>query len=218
MTDSFFDLEEFQASLRETPLLEEDAGGDPLLLFTRWYNEMEKARIYQPTAMTLATVSPDGQPSLRAVLLKEYGDDGFLFFTNYESKKARELDLNPRVALLFYWRELGRQIRIQGTAEKTDSDKSYEYFVTRPRKSQIAAWASAQSQVTPSREEMDRLFAEVEERFKGEDPLPLPPFWGGYCVTPTSYEFWQERESRYHDRLLYSWAAEGGWNLLRLNP
>lgn len=210
-------LAEYRESLRNRPLLEAEAGGDPLALFRRWFEEMQKAEIHEPTAMTLATTSVKGTPSARIVLLKEYGDEGFLFFTNYESRKGVELDRNPRAALLFYWRELGRQIRIEGGVTKTSVEKSYEYFATRPRESQIGAWASAQSEAVSSREEMDRIYAETEKRFEGQNPLPLPPFWGGYCVTPTSYEFWQQRLGRYHDRLLYTRENEG-WRVTRLNP
>ncbi len=198
--------------------MEMDLTEGPLPLFQKWYEEMERAEIFQPTAMTLTTVSKESQPSARVVLLKEFGEQGFLFFTNYESRKGREIESNPHVALLFYWRELGRQVRIQGKVEKTDTKKSYEYFATRPRGSQIAAWASAQSRSVGSREEMDRIYIETEKRFEGVDPVPLPPFWGGYRVVPTSVEFWQERMSRYHDRLLFSQNQEGGWDIQRLNP
>ncbi|MCB9784583.1 MAG: pyridoxamine 5'-phosphate oxidase [Candidatus Omnitrophica bacterium] len=218
MTDPNFDLNRFRETLRETPLLEDEAGHDPFQLFARWYNEMEKAEIFQPTAMTLATVSEEGRPSARVVLLKEYGEEGFVFFTNYESRKGRELAATPHAALLFYWRELGRQIRIEGRVEKTDSETSFQYFASRPRGSQIGAWASAQSDTVESREEMDQRYREVEEKFRNEDPLPLPPFWGGYRLVPSRFEFWQERASRYHDRLVYDRIQENSWSLSRLNP
>lgn len=194
-----------------------DATDDPFPLFDRWFEEARDAGLYLHEAMNLATASADGVPSSRQVLLKEWGpDQGFVFYTNYDSRKAAELDTNPRAALLFHWATLHRQIRIEGRAERVGHEQSEAYHTTRARGSQIAAWASKQSAEIPGRAALERQFREREEEFAGRD-VPLPPFWGGYRLIPERIEFWQGRANRMHDRLLYR-AVRDGWEVVRLSP
>jgi pyridoxamine 5'-phosphate oxidase len=197
------------------PLRESDLAGDPVEQFRRWFDEARASGALQPEAMTPATA--DGRPSARMVLLKSWGAEGFGFHTSYGSRKARELDENARAALVVYWPELGRQVRVEGTVEKVTRDESEAYFRTRPRGSRIAALASEQSSVLGSREELEKRYAEVERQYEGTDEIPLPERWGGYRVRPESIEFWQHREHRLHDRLRYARAREG-WVVERLAP
>ena len=189
---------------------------DPIRQFQRWYQQAVDARLPEPNAMSLATVDADGQPSLRTVLLKLYDADGFVFFTNYESRKARQMDVNDRVALLFPWVALARQVKILGRAARIPTAESLRYFMTRPRGSRIGAWSSPQSQVISSRSLLEEKVAEMKRRF-GDGEIPLPHFWGGYRVVPSSIEFWQGRESRLHDRFRYDRAADE-WRIARLAP
>jgi pyridoxamine 5'-phosphate oxidase len=189
---------------------------DPVAQFQRWYQQVIDARLPEPNAMSLATVDADGQPSLRTVLLKLYDADGFVFFTNYESRKARQMDGNDRVALLFPWVALARQVKILGRAARIPTGESLKYFVTRPRGSRIGAWSSPQSQVISSRSLLEEKVAEMKRRF-GDGEVPLPHFWGGYRVVPDSVEFWQGRDSRLHDRFRYTREADG-WRIERLAP
>lgn len=205
------------SGIDEAALAEEDAGRDPVLLFDRWFTDARDAGIYLYEAMTLATATPDGAPSARQVLLKDYGPDGFVFYTNYESRKALELAANPRAALLLHWPTLHRQVRIEGTVERTSPETSAAYHRTRPRASRIAAWASAQSAEVSGRAELERRFRERNAEFRRDD-IPLPPFWGGYVVKPVRIEFWQGRANRLHDRILYRRGAAGGWEIVRLSP
>lgn len=198
-------------------LSETDVRPDPVAQFAFWFEEAIASQMLEPNAMTLATASPDGRPSARTVLLKDYGNQGFTFFTNYESQKGVELAANPRAALLFTWLELQRQIRIEGRVEKIEAETSLAYFQSRPRESQIGAWASPQSQVIQSREALIKREDEVQVKFSGLDKLPLPPNWGGYRVIPEVFEFWQGRLSRLHDRILYTREGEG-WKIERLAP
>jgi len=193
------------------------AGRDPIALFGTWFADATRAGLLLPEAMTLATASPDGLPSARMVLLKSFGDDGFVFFTNYGSRKASELDGNPRAALLFHWAALQRQIRIEGPTSRISAEDSFAYFRTRSRGSQIGAWASDQSAVLDSRDTLEARVRQLEDEYRGNDEIPLPPFWGGYRLVPQRIEFWQGRANRLHDRLLYH-RADPGWRVERLYP
>ena len=197
-------------------LAETDAGPDPLVLFGRWYEAAIESGTPLPEAMTLATASPDGRPSARMVLLKGFGDDGFVFYTNYSSRKAEELDANPRAALAFHWPSLERQVRIEGRVERTSEEDAAAYFSTRPRDSRIGAWASPQSRTVASRSELEEMARRADREFRGGE-VPLPPFWGGYRVIPDAIEFWQGRPGRLHDRLLYERRTDG-WKRTRLAP
>jgi pyridoxamine 5'-phosphate oxidase len=196
------------------PFLERDLAGDPFAQFAVWFEEAA-AVVDAPEIMTLATATPGGQPSARMLLLKEHGPDGFVFYTGYESRKGRELAENPRAALVFYWRPLGRQVRVEGDVERLTAAESEAYFRTRPLLSRYGAWASQQSEVIPARETLDRRFDEAAERY-GED-VPLPGHWGGYRLRPHTIEFWQHRDSRLHDRLRYRLSGET-WIVERLSP
>lgn len=197
-------------------LRESEADSDPLRLFTGWLQDASGAGLEEPHAMTLATVSGDGTPSARVVLLKGCDERGFVFYTNYRSRKARELDRNPRAALVFYWPELERQVRVAGTVERTTREETEVYFATRPRGSQLGAWASEQSIVVSGREELDMRLRLCLQRFDGRD-IPAPPHWGGFRLRPSSIEFWQGRQDRMHDRLLYT-RTDDGWRRQRLAP
>lgn len=199
-------------------LHEDDAGADPVALLRRWMADAVEADLYDPTAMVVSTVATDGAPASRMVLCKEIEDDGALvFFTNYESDKGRQLAARADVAVLFPWHPLQRQVRVSGTATRVPAGESDDYFATRPRPSQLGAWASPQSQPVGSREELDAQLAEVEQRYDGTD-VPRPPYWGGYRVAPATIEFWQGRKGRLHDRLLYVRRADGSWSRTRLAP
>lgn len=189
---------------------------DPFEQFGIWMTEALDAQMPDPTAMTLSTVDAKNRPSARVVLLKEFSNAGFVFFTNYESKKSRDLRSNPNSSLHFFWPELERQISILGTADKIAAEESEAYFKTRPVDSQIGAWASKQSSVLASRSVLEKWVAELKEKFEGRD-IPLPDFWGGYRVTPVNLEFWQGRRSRLHDRICYE-LVDGKWEISRLSP
>jgi pyridoxamine 5'-phosphate oxidase len=189
---------------------------DPLDLFRAWFEAARRAGIFLPEAMTLATATADGRPSARMVLLKGAGEDGFVFFTNYESRKAEELEANPRAALVFHWAILERQVRIEGTVRRIPQDRSHAYFETRARGSRLGAWASLQSRPLPDRAELEARYREIEARY-GDDPVPCPPHWGGYRVVPDALEFWQGRMSRLHDRFRWTRAGEA-WTVERLYP
>jgi pyridoxamine 5'-phosphate oxidase len=190
---------------------------DPFRQFEQWFEQAIDSGIPEPNAMSLATVAESGQPWLRTVLLKLFDERGFVFFTNYGSRKAEQLESNPKVALLFPWVALGRQVKITGDAEKIPMAESLKYFATRPRGSQIGAWASPQSQVITSRSLLEAKFDEMKRKFS-EGHIPLPSFWGGYRVTPDTIEFWQGRENRLHDRFMYTRADDGNWHIERLAP
>ena len=197
-------------------LTEADAHDDPMQQFSVWFGEALKSELLDTNAMTLATASRDGGPSARIVLLKGFDDAGFVFFTNYESAKARDLDSNPRACLLLFWAALERQVRVTGRVSKTSAQESDTYFQSRPFESQIGAWASAQSRTLNGRAALEARYAELAAKYAG-GPVPLPPFWGGYRVAPETIEFWQGRKSRLHDRLLYT-KHDGGWARSRLAP
>jgi pyridoxamine 5'-phosphate oxidase len=189
---------------------------DPMDLFAEWFREAENAGVEVPETMTLATADSDGAPSARMVLLKGADEEGFAFYSGYVSRKAGELERNPRAALVFYWRPLGKQVRVEGRVERVSEAESAAYFATRPRGSQIAAWASQQSEPLVSREDLDRRYAELERDYEGRD-VPLPPHWGGFRLRPESIEFWQHRDNRLHDRIRYTRAREG-WRSELLSP
>jgi pyridoxamine 5'-phosphate oxidase len=197
-------------------LSREELAASPFLQFEQWYTQAIDSGIPEPNAMTLATVDAGGQPSVRTVLLKLYDEQGFVFFTNYESDKAHQIAANPQVALLFPWVALGRQVRITGQAAKIPLHESAAYFATRPRGSQIGAWASPQSQVITTRSLLDIKFDEIKRRF-ASGKVPLPDFWGGYRVVPRAIEFWQARSERLHDRFLYTRNGDD-WNVERRAP
>jgi pyridoxamine 5'-phosphate oxidase len=205
------------ADARTRPLDEEDVDPDPLRQFSAWFDEAKRAGIRLPQAMTLATASPGAVPSARLVLLNRFDDDGFVFHTNHESRKGRELEQNPRAALVFYWDELGRQVRVDGRVERVGEEESAAYFATRPRGAQLSAWASRQSEPVASRQALEDSVARRADEFADGD-VPLPSHWGGYRVAPETIEFWQHREDRLHDRLRYRRAAHGGWVVERLSP
>jgi pyridoxamine 5'-phosphate oxidase len=198
-------------------LREQDVDPDPLLQFRAWLDEASASSVFEPEAAALATATPDGAPSVRMVLLKGFDERGFRFFTSYESRKGSELAANPRAALLFHWKELGRQVRIEGPVERLSREESAEYARTRSRDSRLSALASPQSRVVASREELEALVAEAEVRY-GHGEVPLPDHWGGYLLAPRVYELWQHREHRLHDRLRYRREGPGGWVVERLGP
>lgn len=198
------------------PLVEEEAGADPIALFDRWFAAV-RADGQDPNAMSLATVSADGQPTIRTVLLKAFGPDGFVFYTNYNSRKAREIAANPRVSLMFFWPGPERQVRIDGTAAKVSGAESDDYFASRPLESRVSVYASRQSEPIESRAALDARFDEALKRF-ADGLVPRPDWWGGYRVRPEEMEFWQGRIGRLHDRLRYVRQADGTWRRDRLAP
>ena len=197
-------------------LSENEVDPDPLAQFRTWFDQAVAAQVPEPNAMTLATVGGDGQPSARVVLLKGFDERGFVFYTNYESRKGRELLAHPRAALLFFWPELERQVRVEGSVEKVADEESDAYFRSRPHGSRVGAWASPQSQVIPGRDVLDQRLQELQQRF-GDGEVTRPPHWGGFRVRPTMLEFWQGRPSRLHDRLRYQ-LTDSGWQRERLAP
>ena len=198
-------------------LRRDDLDPDPIKQFSTWFTAAAEAGIRDVNAMSLATATPEGRPFVRIVLLKGFDQDGFVFFTNYESQKGEQLEKNPHAAIDFYWIELDRQIRISGPAEKTSRAESERYFHSRPAASQLGAWASKQSQPLDGRRILEARLAEMTERFAGQT-IPLPPHWGGYRVRPEMMEFWQGRPNRLHDRFRYNRQADGVWTIERLAP
>ncbi|CAL1520956.1 pyridoxamine 5'-phosphate oxidase [Chitinophaga sp. MM2321] len=198
-------------------LEESDVAPYPLQQFDRWWQDATSSEIDEPNAMTLATSTPEGHPSARIVLLKSFDEEGFLFFTNYESRKGQELALNPHVSLLFFWRELERQVRIEGTVSKAGVNISNEYYNSRPMGSRIGAIASPQSKVIPGRSFLEEQVGQVAAKYEKEAPQ-RPDYWGGYVVKPVVMEFWQGRSSRLHDRILYTLTTTGSWKIERLAP
>lgn len=193
------------------------AGEDPLALFSLWFEEAEQGSLPLPNAVNLATVDAEGRPRARMVLFKGLEDQGFVFYTNYHSAKARELEQRADAALTFWWEPPGRQVRVEGTVQRLDAETSDAYFQTRPRGSQIGAYASHQSEEVTDHHELDRQYREIERRFENQE-IPRPEFWGGYVLTPDCIEFWQNADERMHDRIRYQRTAEGGWRQDRLAP
>jgi pyridoxamine 5'-phosphate oxidase len=198
-------------------LKEAVASSDPVAQFRRWFDEALAAGLHEPNAMTLASATPDGRPSARVVLLKGFDERGFVFYTNYEGRKGRELEDNPHCALVFYWGELERQVRVEGRASRVSEEESDGYFGSRPRGSRLGAWASEQSRPVESRDALEERLRGLKAEYEGRE-VPRPPFWGGYRVEPETIEFWQGRENRLHDRLVYRRSEGGGWRRERLQP
>lgn len=210
------DLESLRRDYLRGGLHREDLEADPFKQFEKWMQQAIDMEFSDPTAMTVATVSADGQPSQRIVLLKQFDPLGFVFYTNYGSRKAKELAANPRISLHFPWHEIDRQVKVCGTAERLSAAESLKYFVSRPRDSQLAAYASPQSQVLSSRAMLMNQFESIKQKFRSGD-IPLPDFWGGYRVTPAEIEFWQGGANRLHDRFRYT-LKNGSWQIDRLAP
>jgi len=208
---------EMRAELMNTGLRSSDLDPNPYYQFQRWYQQALASDIPEPNAMCLATVDSSGQPWQRMVLLKIYDENGLVFFTNYTSRKAQHIDHNPHVSVMFPWHALGRQVKITGLAAKISTAESLKYFTTRPRGSQLGAWASPQSQVLTGRTILDTLFEQIKTRFV-EGDIPLPDFWGGFRIRPVTFEFWQARENRMHDRFIYQKDRQGLWASSRLAP
>lgn len=196
---------------------EQAAGDDPIAFFHAWFKEAQVAEITEVNAMTLATVDAAGHPHARTVLLKGVENDAFVFYTNYKSAKGHEIAAQPHVSLLFFWKELERQVRIEGVAEKLSAEESDHYFHSRPEGSRIGAWASPQSQAIADRQELEGFFKRYEEQFRSGN-IPRPAHWGGYRVVPSHIEFWQGRSSRLHDRIMFTYDGEGKWRKGRLAP
>ena len=210
------DLRKLRKEYTQAGLHESDTNRDPIEQFCKWFDEAIAADLYEPNAMTLATATPGGRPSARVVLLKGFDERGFVFYTNHEGRKGQELEENPRCALVFYWGELERQVRIGGRASRVSEEESDAYYGSRPRGSRLGAWASAQSRPIRGRDVLEERLRELEVKYEGRE-IPRPPFWGGYRVEPEEVEFWQGRENRLHDRLLYR-RTKDGWGMERLQP
>jgi pyridoxamine 5'-phosphate oxidase len=210
------EMSELRREYRAAGLDRDQLDDDPVAQFGRWFGEAERADLIEPNAMTLATSSPDGRPSARIVLLKGFGPDGFVFFSNYASRKGDELAANPNAALVFWWPPLERQVRLEGSVERTTTEESEAYWASRPLGSRLAALASAQSQVLAGREELVRRVEELAARHRDGD-VPLPEAWGGYRLVPDAFEFWQGQPNRLHDRFRYT-RHQDGWLVQRLSP
>jgi pyridoxamine 5'-phosphate oxidase len=210
------DAENLRKEYTRAGMHEADMDPDPVVQFRAWFENVIEADLHEPNAMILATATRDGRPSARTVLLKGYDERGFVFYTNYEGRKASDLEANPACALLFYWGELERQVRIEGRAVRLSGEESDAYFASRPRGSRLGAWASEQSQPVEDRSILEERVKALEAEYEGRE-IPRPPFWGGYRVEPDTIEFWQGRENRLHDRLVYG-RIGGGWKMQRLQP
>ena len=211
------DLTSLRAKYTTKGLDIKDLNQDPFMQFETWFNEAINAKLTEPNAFSLATVGSDMMPSIRTVLLKIFDEKGFVFFTNYKSTKAKQIEENPKAAALFAWLDLERQVKIEGTIEKISSTESLKYFLSRPKGSQIGAWVSHQSEVITSRSLLEQKFDEIKKKFlKGE--VPFPSFWGGYAIKPIRIEFWQGGQDRLHDRFLYELQKDNTWTISRLAP
>ena len=211
------DIEQFRREYLQGGLRRENLDKNPLIQFKAWLDQVIESDLKDPTAMVISTVSSEGQPSQRIVLLKHFNEDGFVFFTNYGSRKAEEIEQNNRVSLLFPWNTLDRQVKIRGKVGKISIAESVKYFLSRPRDSQLAAWASEQSHKITSREFLMTQLAHMKEKFS-DGEIPLPDFWGGYIVKPSQVEFWQGGEHRLHDRFEYTRQQDDSWDIHRLAP
>jgi pyridoxamine 5'-phosphate oxidase len=211
------DLQDMRRDYKRAELDEASVNASPFVQFEQWFGDAQNAELPEPNAMIVATVNTEGLPNIRAVLLKIFDERGFVFFTNYNSDKAREIEQNPNIAAEFLWLDLERQVRILGRCEKISKSESLGYFLKRSRGSQIGAWVSDQSSVISSRKFLAMQIEKIKEKFKNGE-VPLPDFWGGYRIVPQKIEFWQGRESRLHDRILYAQEQNGEWSISRLAP
>jgi pyridoxamine-phosphate oxidase len=211
------DIQNIRSEYLAASLSETDTNADPIKQFDKWFNEALKAEVTEPTAMTLATATTDGRPSARIVLLKGFNNEGFVFYTNYLSRKGKEIGKNPLGSLLFFWAGLERQVRIEGVIEKVSREDSEQYFHSRPRASQLGAIVSPQSQEIADRNILEKKFNEADAQY-GDQEIPKPSFWGGYILKPRLIEFWQGRRSRLHDRILYKKVDNKNWKKVRLAP
>lgn len=211
------DLNHMRSSYEKNFLLEKNCDNNPYVQFEKWFQQAMEDNLYEPNAMQIATVGKNGQPTLRTVLLKSFDEDGFVFYTNYESKKGKQIKENDKIALLFWYKEHERQIRIEGVATKTPKDINDVYFHSRPRESQIAATISKQSSIIENRKTLDDLFKTMNQEFKNIE-IPMKKNWGGYLIKPTLFEFWQGRKSRLHDRIQYTASKNNTWKISRLAP
>ena len=214
------DLKNYINTLRhdfsKQTLDESDVNKNPFLQFEKWFKEAVDSKVNEPNAMTVATVSPAGQPSARILLLRNFNENGFVFYTNYTSRKGENIASNPKAALLFFWPELERQVRIEGILTKQTAEESDRYFNSRPRTSKLGAWTSKQSKIIAGRNVLDQEYKKLAEKYPGEN-VPRPGYWGGYVLSPESIEFWQGRPSRLHDRILYT-LENNNWKITRLAP
>ncbi len=217
MKHSLEEIGRIREEYSKKSLRKEDVDPDPFRQFEVWFNEALESESGVPNALTLSTVSPDGQPNARVILLKGFSEEGFTFFTNYSSLKGNELEANPKAHILFFWDELQRQIRIEGLVSKVSREESVEYFQSRPRGSQVGGIASAQSSVIANREVLEEESARIDQQFASEEKLPCPESWGGYLLLPNKFEFWQGRVNRLHDRIVYE-RKDSGWVISRLAP
>jgi pyridoxamine 5'-phosphate oxidase len=214
-----FDLPSMRKQYRADGLAESELAATPVEQFARWFKQAATdGGLFEPNAMVVSTADAEGRPSSRTVLLKHFDEQGFVFYTNYDSRKARELGENPHVSLLFPWHPMARQVIVTGIARRTGRDETAAYFRTRPHGSQLGAWASVQSAVVPGRDALDSAYAELAARYPEGERVPVPPHWGGFRVAPRAVEFWQGRENRLHDRLRYVAQADGSWRVERLAP
>ncbi|MDJ0940207.1 MAG: pyridoxamine 5'-phosphate oxidase [Woeseiaceae bacterium] len=211
------DVSDLRRSVEDRDLNREDLDDDPIAQFERWFGEACEHVPFEPNGVALCTVDSNGRPSSRTVLMKYFDESGFVFFTNYTSNKARDIEANNQVSMLFFWRELGRQLKINGRAEKIAATETLKYFATRPRGSQIGAWVSEQSSIVTSRTLLEAKFDEMKRKFSNKE-VPLPSFWGGYRVVPEQIEFWQGRTNRLHDRFQYRRGDDDSWTIERLAP
>ena len=216
MAENLKNINNFRKEYKLSKLSEESASLNPFEQFKIWFDEILKIDLIEPNAMILATANKKAKPSARVVLLKSFDENGFVFFTNYKSRKGKEFKVNPTASLLFFWPELERQVRIEGKVKFASREESEIYFHSRPRDSQIAAWVSAQSSIIPDRNFLESKFAELKSKF-GNNKIPLPDYWGGYRLIPGTFEFWQGRENRLHDRICYRFKNKK-WKILRLAP